>query len=1683
MWPSHPDDHPPRRSRLDYEPRQHYAQDGAQDRRLSDASPRDRQLSPKSTRPEYDSHASYSADTYSGGSSQPRLLANASEKRRDRLEGGDADPTGLTVLHEPDHAPIADLVFVHGVGGGSFRSWADSDNLADTLWPMNWLSGETLISSARISTYGYNSSAGGPERLLDISDFAKDLLAKLRFSQGREGRSLNVGGVPLIFISHSLGGLVAKKAYLLAVSDFNSTYGQIAQATSAFVFFGTPHRELHRSSVVNEILLACVAGWRPSQHVDSLRLHLPKLQDINDKFRDLISHLQIYSFYERPLGRSRLPSRTFVLPQQVATLDHANETQIPLDAEHQTITRYTSRSDSNYSSVRGTLRLLIERFKARRRSVLADDFASQESIERLLPECGAPQEDLSEFSDKRITGSCEWILGHPTMGLFLSDKTSQPQVLWCFGGPGSGKSVAATYIIESLMEKSRACAYYYFRSGYQVKNGLSQFLKSTAFQLSQHIPEYQRKLSSLTGGSFDAGKAGHKLLWKKLFLSSLLQCHIGEPFYIVVDGLDELNQTKELLQRLFVEMENANVPLRLLLISRPTLEIETSIERLSRRMDVQRLPLDNNAEDLEMYVREEMEFMPGDDGFKEKTVNEILVKADRNFLWAHLVVQEIVECQTEVQVEHALQQVPSQLAPLYHRMDRRLAELFSSRPQDRAMGNTIIMWASCSRRPLHLDELEIALEDDFPRIMDMRQTIQRLCGEFVAVDKRGYVSVMHSSAREFLISNPDVNYHVDIRKAHHSIFSRCIGLLASGRRDRNLLTDSDRAFLLYAASSWPFHLTQSSDYDDYSSLTSVLALLRSRAVLDWMSMLAEAGQLRAIVHASKALGDFLKLMDKADAERSPLVHRLTDKEVLLHWVQDLIRVVGKFGLQIVRTPRTVYKLLPAFCPKESVLYKQFNPDWNISVAKDEFPLVVRGKLSPTWDDCFAKFVVASDSTPSSILSLDRYFAILTKGDGTVHVHYSNTCETARRLSHGDHVLIFCADNSFSRIATYGFQKTIIWDLESGRLLFSIENPGYTKALAMSFQRSSQGDDLLLTFSDDRVVRTCSLGAMRIEWKHFGQSLDNDATHLHQVNAPHNAQFNQDGLYIAISYRGANPAVWFLGGYEPRFIAHFDQRSRSSRRNAHLHQHTRILYVQAFAWNPLTGHLLGTFYGGTVFKWHPQDDDFATYESRCETIKCSADGKLFVTGGNDGTLRIWDFEHLTPIAQLRYPSRIQDLDIGRNEARVYDLREQYCNIWEPSSLLRVLESDDIASDTHSSRESEQQSLAAESVREQEEFEAVTAFSTMGVADLYAIGDDAGKITIADFDAKIVVEVQDGYMSIEQLSWCDEACLLVSVDLGRGITVREFDHLYDEPYQIKDVKTLKTFSESEEVLQTLLSTGGDTLLVVTPSATKIYSTTSDTAPIIVPAARPSKWVMHPQNKSIALGFSAKRVTILPLQNPTDSISVVYETSASGDDQAESGAENTLELPNLRQSSEVNASRPCEDDHRAHKVYTSPNNSLAMIEIYAKQTKRRSACMLLELKHFSSGTLPQSIPVRSIPSKLIEALYVSLGFVDADTITLPGRRGSYAEHRRSISRRRNDLSTFVFVDRDFWVCSVDFGFAETQDYDVLIHKHFFLPMDWQNSEWLEMATVTSAGHVLCPRNGNIAVVCNGLVEEFAG
>lgn len=88
---------------------------------------------------------------------------------------------GLNLLFD-SLEPVVDIVFVHGLGGGSRKTWT-KDNDPQLFWPKEWLSRDPEFKRARVHSFGYHADwVERRESILNIHDFASSLLAHLQSS-------------------------------------------------------------------------------------------------------------------------------------------------------------------------------------------------------------------------------------------------------------------------------------------------------------------------------------------------------------------------------------------------------------------------------------------------------------------------------------------------------------------------------------------------------------------------------------------------------------------------------------------------------------------------------------------------------------------------------------------------------------------------------------------------------------------------------------------------------------------------------------------------------------------------------------------------------------------------------------------------------------------------------------------------------------------------------------------------------------------------------------------------------------------------------------------------------------------------------------------------------------------------------------------------------------------------------------------------------------------------------------------------------------------------------------------------------------------------------------------------------------------------------------------------------------
>ena len=208
-----------------------------------------------------------------------------------------------------------DIIAIHGLNGTAFGTWTKSTSNQETRetssvnWTRDFLPKD--IPGARIFTYKYESQVLCSKSTAKIEDFAQKLLFNLKVHRkGQERR-------PIIFIAHSLGGIVCKQALTLAKE--NSKFNSILDSTVGIVFFGTPHRGASVLPGVADFLgtildmslkvstVRFFSGKTRTDLLQNLQTKSPDLLRITKSFSHICEKFHIVSLYEtreqEPLGR------------------------------------------------------------------------------------------------------------------------------------------------------------------------------------------------------------------------------------------------------------------------------------------------------------------------------------------------------------------------------------------------------------------------------------------------------------------------------------------------------------------------------------------------------------------------------------------------------------------------------------------------------------------------------------------------------------------------------------------------------------------------------------------------------------------------------------------------------------------------------------------------------------------------------------------------------------------------------------------------------------------------------------------------------------------------------------------------------------------------------------------------------------------------------------------------------------------------------------------------------------------------------------------------------------------------------------------------------------------------------------------------------------------------------------
>lgn len=181
------------------------------------------------------------------------------------------------------------------------------------FWPKALL--PTVIPKARIFTWGYDADVDGLMSSASqntIHEHANNLLVDL--SDLRTTSSDR--STPLIFVAHSLGGIIVKEALNLSTSTEGTRWKLIAPAAFGIIFLGTPHKG-SKSASMGRIAyqITTVATRRPNlKLLRGLEKNSETLDGIGNLFRQTVLRhkLRLCSFREEKETRKYMIFNTIV---------------------------------------------------------------------------------------------------------------------------------------------------------------------------------------------------------------------------------------------------------------------------------------------------------------------------------------------------------------------------------------------------------------------------------------------------------------------------------------------------------------------------------------------------------------------------------------------------------------------------------------------------------------------------------------------------------------------------------------------------------------------------------------------------------------------------------------------------------------------------------------------------------------------------------------------------------------------------------------------------------------------------------------------------------------------------------------------------------------------------------------------------------------------------------------------------------------------------------------------------------------------------------------------------------------------------------------------------------------------------------------------------------------------------
>ncbi|KIW89091.1 uncharacterized protein Z519_10576 [Cladophialophora bantiana CBS 173.52] len=253
--------------------------------------------------------------------------------------------------------PLVDVVFVHGLNGHPHETW--STKKPNVFWPADLLPTALNEQRPRILTYGYDANVTAFTDGVSkdkIHNHAEHLASRLVANRSLRKATER----PIIFVCHSLGGLVVKRCLIYCQSIRHHQHTErlrsIYISTYGILFLGTPHNgsDLAKWGSLLEKICAVALPKKffdtSPQLVHALQTNNETLQNINRLFIEIIGRFHIYFFHEsKPTDLKG--TRVFVVEEDSAAPVFEGVERTGIEKDHSHMCKFENESSPGYDVV------------------------------------------------------------------------------------------------------------------------------------------------------------------------------------------------------------------------------------------------------------------------------------------------------------------------------------------------------------------------------------------------------------------------------------------------------------------------------------------------------------------------------------------------------------------------------------------------------------------------------------------------------------------------------------------------------------------------------------------------------------------------------------------------------------------------------------------------------------------------------------------------------------------------------------------------------------------------------------------------------------------------------------------------------------------------------------------------------------------------------------------------------------------------------------------------------------------------------------------------------------------------------------------------------------------------------------------------------------------------------------